>query len=307
MNILKIQYFIDVADNLSFTKAAQKNFVSQTAVSQQIAAVERELDTQLFIREKGRVTLTPAGEAFYQDCKRILTQYNKAVARAKRIQAENGGVITLGFLTACKMGYLSDVIREFQKKYANINIRLRQCSFEEIRQLLEFKEIDIALTSIYTVSDIEHIEVEEVARRKMGLLVSKENPLAQYNEISAKQVEEQDIIMTSTKFAGRIYEYMMNQRQIEGFEPKIVETADSSEILVMLVELNRGACFLPEKTAVYNRSLCKMLHIMDNDDYLDLSIAWQKESDNHMALMHFVQCLREFFYNDYADWEEANK
>lgn len=304
MNILKMKYFVDVANHLSFTKAAQQNYVSQTAVSQQIATVERELEVQLFFRDKGRVTLTPSGEVFYQDCLRILRQYEKAVSRAQRIQSENGGVINLGFLTACRMDYLYDVINLFHESYPNTDIKLRQCSFEEVRQQLESGELDIALAPACNMEGIEHINIEMGVLRKMGLLVSKENPLAQYDEITVNQMKTQDFVMNSPKFAGRVFNHMVTQRRKEGFEPRIVETADSSEILVMLVELNRGACFLPEKTTIYNTNLCKMLHIIDNDDYFDLSIAWQKD-DASPALICFLNCLRTFFNDGYESWANA--
>ncbi|HWS43113.1 MAG TPA: LysR substrate-binding domain-containing protein [Pseudoflavonifractor sp.] len=306
MNILKMKYFIDVADHLSFTKAAQQNYVSQTAVSQQIAAVERELEVQLFLRDKGRVALTPAGEAFYQDCARILRHYDKAVSRAQRIQCENGGVITIGFLTACKMSYLHDIINRFHQSYPNTDIKLRQCSFEGLRQLMESGELDVALAPACNLASIEHIHIEMAAWRRMGLLVSRENPLAQYDEITVDQMKDQDFVMISPQFAGQVFGHMVSQRRKEGFEPRIMETADSSEILVMLVELNRGACFLPEKTTIYNHSLCKMLHISDNDDNFDLSIAWQKD-DASPALSCFLDCLRDFFHNRYEAWADANQ
>lgn len=306
MNILKMKYFIDVADNLSFTKAAQLNYVSQTAVSQQIAAVERELDVQLFQRDKGKVSLTPAGEAFHADCLRILRQYDMAVSRAQNIHSESGGAITLGFLTACKMGYLYDVVKRFHERFPNTDIKLRQASFEGLRQQMELGEMDVALSTSCNLQGIEHITIAEVAQRKMGLLVSRDNPLAQYDEITTDQMAAQDIVMISPKFAGRVFEYMVSQRHKEGIEPRIVETADSSEILVMLVELGRGSAFLPEKTSIYNKSLCKMLHIKNNEDFLDLSLAWRND-ESSKALAHFVHCLREFFRTDYPQWMEDNK
>jgi len=305
LNILRIKYFVDVANFKSFTKAAQHNYVSQTAVSQQIASIEKELDVQLFERTKGKVELTPAGKSFYEDCIRFLHEYECAVSKAKQIFNENSGTISIGFLTATKMGYLYDVIRIFHKQYPNVKVKLVQSSFSSLRRQLESRELDIGLAIRYNLEDIETVQLSSLTRMKMGLLVSRKNPLAQRREILAAEVKQEPIVMISRQFAGKVYDHMIQQRRKEGYEPNIVETADSSEILTMLVEMNRGSAFLPEKLATYNEAQCKMLHIVDNDDNAEYTIAWQKDNASQ-AVHQLVKCIKSFFENEFETWAEQN-
>lgn len=305
MNLLRIKYFIDVANFNSFTKAAQNNYVSQTAVSQQIAALERELEVTLFTRGKGKVALTPAGEIFYQHCIHMLAEYENAVVKARIAQSESGGVITLGIIASCRMGYMYKIFNNFKARYPNIDIKLVHGSFAGLRSQLELEKLDVVLCVTYNGQGNEIVEVEHMTRVKIGLLVSRLNPLSKYDEINANMVENLDVVVTSRNFMGEVYDHMIDQRRMEGFVPNIVETADSVEILTMLVEMNRGVAYLPETLTKYNNKLCKMLHISDNEDYMDMSLFWRKQNDNQ-PIQAFIQCVREFFHTEFDDWLKEN-
>lgn len=306
MNILRMRYFIDVATHKSFTKAAQQNYVSQTAVSQQIAAIEKELEVQLFHREKGKVELTRAGELFFHDCVRLVGMYEKAVAKAKRAHHESGETLTLGILTGSKIDYIYDIAKRVSERCPGTTIKPVQSSFAGMRRELESGALDMGLTIHPALVGMEHCcKIQRLFRVKMGLLVSLKNPLAQYDEIFAKDVENEDIIMISPQFGDVIFTHMLEMRKKEGYLPNIVETVDSNEILVMMVEMNRGSAFLPEETAQFNKKLCKMLHIKDNEDYVDYALAWQK-SDNSKTIKAVVDCIKDFFDTDLSSWLASN-
>ena len=90
MNLYSMEYFIAVAENLSFTKAADKVHISQTTMSFQIAAMEKELGFQLFKRNKRSVQLTPAGNSFYYSARHIVDSYKEAVQKAQKLASEIG-------------------------------------------------------------------------------------------------------------------------------------------------------------------------------------------------------------------------
>lgn len=307
MNILRMKYFIDVANYKSFTKAAQQNYVSQTAVSQQIASIEKELEIRLFKREsKGKVELTKAGESFLKDCVHIVTRYRNAVEKARRIQNDDGETITIGLMTIIKVGYIYDIIAEFNKEYPNVKVVPMQSSFAGARRQLESGAMDVALTLAQAVADLEHCcNCLPFSVDKMGLLVSLKNPLAERDAVYTKEIQDEKIVMISTEFAGAVYEHMLNVRKREGYQPNIVETVDSNEILIMMVEMNRGSAFLPVKSTQYNKKLCKMLPITDGTDHVERVIVWRKEEPSP-ALLRFVEILKNFYENQYEAWLEKN-
>ena len=237
MNILRLRYFIDTAESKSFTKAAQKNYVSQPVISQQIAAMERELEVTLFSREKGKVTLTPAGESFYEDALRIVDLYDQAVKKVRHIHREGGGTVVLGLVTGTEMTELYDLVNSFHKKWPDTVIR---------------------------------------------------------------PVQETFIVMIAPEFGTETYHHMVEQRLQEGYSPHIVETAQSMEFLLMLVEMNRGIAFVPDCMTRYNRERCKWIRIVGSEDRPEFSIAYRKDNRNH-AVASFADLVVDYFRKHYPD------
>ncbi len=298
MNILRLRYFIDTAESKSFTKAAQKNYVSQPVISQQIAAMERELEALLFSREKGKVALTPAGESFYGDAVRIVALYDQAVKKARHIYREGGGTILLGLVTGTEMDELFDLVSLFHKNWPDTVIHPVQETFSGLRRKLESGEVDVAMAPAYDLKLGDEFEVHCLRRFKMGVLVSRENPLSKRDSVSARELAGEDIVMTAPDFGSETYQHMVSQRATEGYTPHIVETAQSMEFLLMLVELNRGIAFLPEGVNRYNEERCKFLELTDTDDRPEFSIAYRKKSHNR-AVSAFVKVIVDYFAEHY--------
>lgn len=99
MGLERLTYFIDAVDLASFTAAAQKNFVSQTAISKQMKNLEEEIGAPLFHRENNRVTVTSAGRQFYNHAKQLITNYEQAVQLAHAVGATDKQTLTIGFTT----------------------------------------------------------------------------------------------------------------------------------------------------------------------------------------------------------------
>ena len=110
MNIQQLRYFLVLADTLSFTKTAEKYYISQTAVSNQIKALEEKLGVQLFQRDNRKVLLTPAGKVFVKEAKSIITRIEEAVQHTKDEDQGFGGEIPVGII---KSYHHTDITRNF--------------------------------------------------------------------------------------------------------------------------------------------------------------------------------------------------
>ena len=103
MGIQRLPVFLSAAENLNFTKAAEEQCISQTAVSQQIKLLEQELGYALFVRGKRGVSLTPAGEVFYRQCKQLMIRYNDAAVQGKKIAIGNATDLRIGYAGAYEL------------------------------------------------------------------------------------------------------------------------------------------------------------------------------------------------------------
>ena len=305
MNMLKLKYFLDVASFMSFTKAAEHNYVSQTAVSQQIQAMESELGFKLFDRSRGKIALTAAGVSFCRDCTEVLQQYECAVSRAAKINDMESGVgrISIGFLTTADVTFMEHIIQTFQESYPRIRVRLVPSSFVSIREHLEKGILDIGFCPKFEFEDSRKIETRVVLRQKMGFLVSKKNPLARKNSVHVRELDGAPTISIAPEYGGRGYSEFFKARERDGITANVVELVDSGEVMRLLVSMNRGGAYLPSKTAFYDRETCKLLSIEGSYDVSETALAWNKGSETK-AVQHLLELLFHLFKNDYEEWRK---
>ena len=128
MSIQRLPIFLSAAEHLNFTKAAEEHHISQTAVSQQIKQLEKELGFQLFIRGKRGVTLTPAGMEYYRQCKKIMVQYETAVSKGQRVAGGQGSSLMIGYAGAYELWNATKLIRQYYHAYPDSQIDLRFAS-----------------------------------------------------------------------------------------------------------------------------------------------------------------------------------
>lgn len=117
VSIQRLPVFLSAAEHLNFTRAAEEQCISQTAVSQQIKLLEQELGYALFVRGKRGVRLTPAGEVFYRQCRQLLIRYNDAAAQGKKIALGTAADLRIGYAGAYELWTIVAQIRKYHRLY----------------------------------------------------------------------------------------------------------------------------------------------------------------------------------------------
>ena len=159
MQIERLKVFMDVVECMSFTKAAERGFISQSAVSQQIAALEKELDVRLLLRDrKGNVCLTPAGEIFYRGCVQVIGIYEKTVLRVKQCSEGKERTFSLGLLSGSRSGWLADVMEQFSARFPKIRIKPVYDEFGGLRKGLDSGRLDAAVGIEYGLTDLPDVQ-----------------------------------------------------------------------------------------------------------------------------------------------------
>ncbi|AFA47995.1 LysR family transcriptional regulator [Acetobacterium woodii] len=249
MDSKKLKYFIEVSRLKSFSKAAQVLYVSQTAVSQQIAVLENELGFELLHRNKKTVELTVAGEYFLYEAKRIIALSENAVSKAQDIASGQDGMIKIGFFSMFDRDVIAPVLSTFHRKYPKIRLNIVQSSHKDLKANLLNHNLDIGFSFRMTSEELEEKEVYRVFTK---LCVNKEHRLSGKSLIETADLEHEQII-----------DFVKNSEQMEIYgehhsfeQPKpvyddtfLVESMDDA---IMLVYQNDGICFLPELTDFVN-------------------------------------------------------
>ena len=131
MELRHLRYFVAVAEELHFGRAAQRLHMAQQPLSRQIRNLERELGVSLFHRTKRTVRLTEAGKAFWEEAKKTLTQAEKAIVVAQRVGRGEAGHLQIGFTGPVLNSILPTIIRQFQDRYPDIRLQLKRLSTDE--------------------------------------------------------------------------------------------------------------------------------------------------------------------------------
>ena len=124
MNTNQLTYFIAVAENQNFTKAAAQCYLTQTAITQQIQILEKQMDVVLIDRTSRPIKLTPAGHIFYHEAKDILARINLAIQNTKNAHNAASGLLRIGYAKTFESSNLPNLIVSFHREYENINLQI---------------------------------------------------------------------------------------------------------------------------------------------------------------------------------------
>ncbi len=183
MSIQRLPVFLSAAEHLNFTKAAEEHCISQTAVSQQIKLLEQDIGFPLFIREKRGVQLTPAGRAFYMQCKKLMTQYHNAVSEGKKIAAGQESDLRVGYAGAYELWTISSTMRQYTAQRPEADVQFVLGTNQTLISQLANGQLDMAVLSGFGLELGNWLDSKVTLKDPCLLMISKEDPLAKQAEI----------------------------------------------------------------------------------------------------------------------------
>lgn len=244
MELRQLTYFLAAAQTQNFRKAAELCFVTQPALSRQIAALEKELDIPLFVREKQRVRLTPAGLALVEYAKQATDLLHQGEQELVRWKQGESGVIQIGCNPSLSATLLPPLLASFRQQYPSIQLVVNVHSSAEVIEQVEQGSVDLGF--IYDpVIRSEVVVIKELFRQPLHLLVPVGHPLAQIDpaERTLTRIVQEPLILTGENMRLRqVIERLFLQRNIH-VQPA-VEIA-SVEGLKELVKQGVGVTFIP--------------------------------------------------------------
>ena len=285
MQIERLKVFVYVAECMSFTKAAERSYISQSAVSQQIAALEKELGITLLLRDrKGNVALTREGSIFYEGCVQMLRTYEKTLDRVKHVQREQEKVIRLGLMSGTDCSWLPEVTQRLSRNGWKGKVKPCYDSFNGLRRGLTEGRYDGAVTIEYAVQGIEGVRYEVLLEEEPVLVVSKEHPLAGRTSVRSDELQWEHFVTMGKEHAGGAFLRWMEERQTEGLMLNDVETVDSAEAQRMMVEMNAAVAILPLLSGQvgYDAGECCAIRLEDTKERVRYVFAFQEEVDGEV-------------------------
>ena len=287
----QMKYFISVVGCSSFTEAAEQCYISQSAISQQIRSLAKELGVELIHRENRRFTLTPAGEYFYEQSKGILNEVEDIRRETFRIGKDKEMELKIGYLRCYSGQELHQAVAEFSRLYPEVSIHIVNGTHEELYDLLRFGGADLVLTDQRRAFSDKYANFQLL---KCGCYaeLSVRSPLAEQESVTMEELKRQACILISSREQQNIEEdYYKNTL---GFGGRFL-FAENLEEGRLMVAGNRG--FLPVER-VGTLPPCgtgvKRLPVMEQGQQLkrNYCLFWVKENASYY-IEEFAEILRK--------------
>lgn len=243
MELRQLRYFTALADELSFTRAAQRLHIVQPALSQQIKELEEELGAALFYRSRRGVILTEAGRIFWPEARKTLEQARYAVEQTRRANAGTIGRIEIGYSSGSVLsGVLGSILRRYRKAFPEVELNMRQVFPATQMDLLVRREIDVIFGMINSITLPRDCQVIPLAKYPLRLVMSVEHPMAGRKKIKTPELADEPFIAHSDPEDQHGEQFL---RQVLGFNPMISHRSSSLLFMGVLIEAGFGLAVLP--------------------------------------------------------------
>lgn len=204
MELQQMRYVIAIAEEQSFTRAAERCFVVQSSLSHQIKALERELGVTLFARTSRRVELTAAGEAFLPAARASLEAAERAVTDAAAATGRIRGTLTVGVIPTVTAIDIPAALRDFRRAHPAVQVRLRGGGSDEFISAITEGTMDVAVLGLPETAEVKNVATRVLARERLVAVVGAEHRLAGRRRLQLRDLEDETFVDFPEGTPGRI-------------------------------------------------------------------------------------------------------
>ncbi|MCQ2515782.1 MAG: LysR family transcriptional regulator [Saccharofermentans sp.] len=286
MNLNQLEYFVAAAENLNFTKAANQCFISQTAMTQQIKALEKSIGVPLFIRDKHHVELTTAGKVYLREVRAILERSDEAIRMARIATAGTEGSINVGFISGFGASDCPDILRNFHNAYPNIQMDIYRDTLSGLVEALKKGECDVAFTLELSKDQARNVEHKYIRSYPLMAVLDAGHHLSNKTTLNYSDlINEKFILMQPSARAKDEMEESILLYERGGFVPDVVAFEREPETILLMISLGMGIALMPEYIVRHHHKNpdLKILPIEKDDgtaETLSFEIAWSKNNSN---------------------------
>jgi LysR family hca operon transcriptional activator len=295
MELRHLRYFITVAEELSFSKAALKLHTAQPSLSQQIKDLEDDIGVQLFHRTKRKVELTEEGLVFLEQARLTLTQADKAITMARQVAAAKVQYLKIGFVPSAEIRIFPYILPRLRVKLPKLQIRT--LNLKESDQIAELKKGDLDIIFINQEFQNEVFASQLILKEPLVFMLPKQHPLAQLTEIPVEQLNGLAITVLSQKLSQPLFDTItqyIEQRQIQF---QTISEANSIAESIQAVHSGQSCAILPS----YMQALATDQMVIRPLSYalpcLDVFFSYNKLEPS-LATEQFLEEIRQVFELD---------
>jgi DNA-binding transcriptional LysR family regulator len=270
--VRQVRYFVTLAEELHFGRAAARLHIAQPALSQQIQALERRLGFRLFDRDKRRVALTKAGQALLPIARQTAAQERRFVTEADRIGRGDAGTVRIAFVGSALYGMLPDLLRRVRAAAPGIRLTVREMESDEQVQALRADEVDLGLVRPPLLHD--PLEVLRLAEEELVAAVPSDHPLARHAVIEPSSLAAEPFVLFRPEIGTGFWTTVVQVCAEAGFTPRIEHHAEHIHTMIALVASGLGVTMVPASLRSLALPGVRYLDLAPTSGRLGLAVAW---------------------------------
>lgn len=289
MELRHLRYFVMVAEELHFGRAAARLQMTQQPLSQQIYQLEAELGVSLFHRTKRRIQLTDAGEVFLKEAHQLLLQAEQSIEKARQAARGEVGRLSIGFSGFATYSVLPKVLQTFRERFPQVELNLEEMTTSVQIQALLKKQIDLGLM-IPPVKD-KSLLIELLLQEPLVVVLPETHLLAKESEVALSMLADEPFILVPRHLEPGYYDQCISLFQQAGFSPKVVQKASQKQTILGLVSAGMGVSLAPASI----RNIWRMGVVYTNlstPTKVYLAAVWQQQ-ETSSVLQTFLKVIRE--------------
>lgn len=290
LELRHLKYFLAVAEELHFRRAAERLYISQPGLSRQIKQMEDDLGVTLFERHNRKVTLTKAGQYLKKELALSLKNLNQSLEHAKLLHDGKRGDLKLGYVGSAMQQVIPDLLLKFEAGNPNVVFSLKELDNQtQILDLLSFN-LDLGFVRLERVP--KGLEIKSILRESFCLVLPKDYALQSDTITNLKAFKNEAFILFGPKYSASYFEKVMQIFDDSGFSPIVSHNTIHAGSIYKLVENGFGISIVPKSLASSEIQTVKFVELKGIKQKTTLSVVWNKNNRNPI-LRDFLNLINQ--------------
>lgn len=283
MELRQLEYFVAVAEELNFRRAAEKLYIQQPPLSRQIQQLETELGIKLLHRTKREVSLTEVGKTFLDEARLTLAQAQRAID-----SVTTQSRLTVGFSICAFNRVLPKLIQEYRQQYSKIQVDLTEMSKEQQIKALLNHQIDLGFC--YAPINQPELTHRIISSEALAVVLPLDHPLAEREQIELKSLQKESFILCPKEFKPDVRQQIEQLCMSAGFQLKVIREVSPPEVQLRLVESGMGISLLAASSQTRHNAAVIYRPLVDPVPTLKIATVWHRNHQSQ-ALSEFIKAI----------------
>ncbi|MEM1366483.1 MAG: LysR substrate-binding domain-containing protein [Cyanobacteria bacterium P01_H01_bin.15] len=292
LELRQLRYFVVVAEELNFTRAAERLQIAQPPLSRQIQSLEKTLDVELLQRTNRRVALTAAGQVFLTECQQILSRVEQSIHKTQRVARGEVGQLTIGFEGAFHHDTVLDIIQKFRGQFSEVELVLQEMPSGQQMGALQQQVIDVGFVD--PILTDRTVARHNLFSEPLVAVLASTHHLAQEKNLNLNQLAKESWITGRSGAGCGLLQRIMTSCQQAGFNPNVQQETNDIQMTLGFVASGLGITLLPVSALIPQPPGITACEITFPISEVELAITWEPQNKSPVLKM-FLALVQSLF------------